>query len=96
MDNQKDATEGEIKVTDRRKFTSEGERVASETVPTTPPPLNSDEAASQETGPKATECTGRSACIVQTHSVVSLFHTRTVWSSEPETMSLPSGLKATE
>jgi hypothetical protein len=55
MDNQKDATEGEIKVTDRRKFTSEGERVASETVPTTPAPSNSDEAASQETGPKATE-----------------------------------------
>ena len=54
-DGRKDTTQDEIKVTDRRKFTREGERISSETVSRTSAPSSSEESASQETGSKATE-----------------------------------------
>ena len=59
-DGRKNTAQDEIKVTDRRKFTREGERISSETVSRTSAPSSSEgsaspDSASQETGSKATE-----------------------------------------
>ncbi len=71
-DGRKNTEHDEIKVTDRRKFTREGERVSSETVSRTSAPPSSEGSASpdsarQETGSRASPGEAPGADLFVTH-----------------------------
>ncbi len=66
-DGRKNTAQDEIKVTDRRKFTREGERVSSETVSSTSTPPSSEGSASPEPASKASPEDAPGADLFVTH-----------------------------